>query len=186
MALLGVEKAKLKTSVMSKRLLSGGIYTLQMSSRRRTWKIFFYNAADTKQAFVKELEETAFMWNGELPPPTEHTRVAIRREDLSDRLFAPFERLADLDDVLADVITRQRSSFGAVDLKACPANDEEDDMDVPPDPDEPVSKEDEADATARFAPSDSWRRPSDYVAHMVQRFEDEWTNPRSGRRSRDL
>ena len=38
------------------------------------------------------------------------------------------------------------------------------------------------DAAARFAPSDSWRRPSDYVAYMVQRFEDEWTNPRSGKK----
>ena len=83
--------------------------------------ILSYNAADRKQAFVKELEETAFMWYGELPPPTEHKRVAIRREDLSDTLLAPFEGLADLDDVLADVIAFQRSSFGAVDSKACPA-----------------------------------------------------------------
>ena len=85
--------------------------------------ILSYKAADRKQAFVKELEETAFMWDGELPPPSEPTRVAIRREDLSDRLFSPFEGLADLDDVLADVITRQRSSFGAVDSKACFAED---------------------------------------------------------------
>ena len=146
------------------------------------YDILSYKAADRKQAFVKELEETAFIWDGELPPPSEPTRVAIRREDLSERLFSPFEGLADLDDVLADVITRQRSSFGAVDSKACPAKDEEDDMDVPPDPDEPVSKEIEADATARFAPSDSWRRPSDDVAYMVHRFEDEWTNPRSGKK----
>ena len=55
-------------------------------------------------------------------------------------------------------------------------------MDVPPDPDEVLPKQDESDATARFAPSDSWRRPSDYVAHMVKRFEDAWTNPRSGKK----
>jgi hypothetical protein len=37
-------------------------------------------------------------------------------------------------------------------------------------------------AKARFAPSDSWRRPSDYVAHLAKTFETEWLNPRSGKK----
>ena len=35
---------------------------------------FDFNTSDRKQAFVKKLEETAFMWDGELPPPTEHQK----------------------------------------------------------------------------------------------------------------
>ena len=93
--------------------------------------------------------------------------------------LAPFHGLADLQDLLADVIARQRSSFGS---KACPAT-EEDDLNAPPDPDEPVRRQEgEQDATSRFAPSNTWRRPSDYVAYMAQRFEEEWTNPRSGKK----
>ena len=121
-----------------------------------------------------------FMQNGELPPPAEHRKVAIRREDLSDRLLAPFEGLAHLQDLLADVIARQRSSFGST---PCLATEEEDDLDAPPDRDEPVPRQVvEQDATARFAPSNTWRRPSDYVAYMAKRFEEEWTNPRSGKK----
>ena len=84
---------------------------------------------------MKELEETAFMQDGVLPPPAELKRIALRREDLSDRLLAPFQGLAHLNDMLADVIARQRSSFGADTPKACPA-DQEDDTDAPPDPDD--------------------------------------------------
>ena len=97
--------------------------------------ILAYNTAERRQAFVKELEETAFMQDGVLPPPREHTKIAIRREDLSDRLLAPFQGLADLNDVLADAIARRRSSFGADSSKACPA-DQEDDIDAPPDLDD--------------------------------------------------
>jgi hypothetical protein len=85
--------------------------------------ILAYNTAERRQAFVKELEETAFMLDGVLPPPTEHKRAAIRREDLNDRLLAPFQGLADLNDLLADVIASQRSSFGADSSKACPADE---------------------------------------------------------------
>ena len=132
---------------------------------------------------VKDLEETAFMQDGELPPPTEHKRVAIHREDLNDRLLAPLQGLAHLDDLLADVIGLQRTSFGKASSKACPADDQGDDIDAPPDSDEDnadrptVTEED--DPKARFAPSDSWRRPSDYVALMAKRFEDDWTSPRT-------
>ena len=142
--------------------------------------ILAYKTAERTQAFVKELQETGFMQDGELPPPAEQNRIARRREDLSERLLAPFQGLAHLDDLLADVIEKQRSSFGSTD---CPATEEEDDLDAPPDPDEPArALPVQEDATARFAPSDSWRYPSDYVAHMAKRFEEEWTNPRSGKK----
>ena len=122
------------------------------------------------------------MWDGELPPPNEQRRIQIRREALSDKLLAPFAGLADLDaEDVENAITLQRTFFATENSKPSLANDEEGDMDVPLDDYEPVAKKDEEDATARFAPSDSWRRPSDYVAHMARRFEDEWTNPRSGR-----
>ena len=144
--------------------------------------ILAYDTAERRQAFVKELEEIAFMHDGELPPPTDRKKVEIRREDLSDRLLTPFQGLAHLDDLLTDVIARQRTTFGAESSKACPANNPEGDTDVPPEPGELVAKPDEQDAKARFAPSDCWRRPSDYVAYMAKRFETDWTNPHSGKK----
>ena len=45
----------------------------------------------------------------------------------------------------------------------------------------PTVKE-ECHAQAKFAPSDSWRRPSDYVAFLARCFEDEWTNPHTGKK----
>ena len=121
--------------------------------------IFDFDTSDRKQAFVKELEETAFIWDGELPPPTEHKKVAIRREVLNDRLLAPFQGLAHLDDLLADVIGKQKKTFGKASLETCPEDDQEDDIDVPPDADgddttRPTVRE-ECHAQAKFAPSDS-------------------------------
>ena len=84
-----------------------------------------------------------------------NTRNYIRREDLSDRFLTPLEELADLDDVFAEPIAIQMFTFGPEGLKACFASEQEDDIDAPVDPDEPVSKQDEPDATACFAPSDS-------------------------------
>ena len=44
--------------------------------------ILAYKTAERTQAFLKELQETGFMNNEELPPPAEQNRIAIRREDL--------------------------------------------------------------------------------------------------------
>ena len=57
---------------------------------------------------------------------------------------------------------------------------------MPPDADgdnntRPTVRE-ECHAQAKFAPSDSWRRPSDYVAFLARCFEDEWTNPHTGKK----
>ena len=67
-------------------------------------EILAFNTAERRQAFVRELEETAFMQAGELPPPTDSRKVAIRREDLNDRLIAPFRDLMHVDDLLTKVI----------------------------------------------------------------------------------
>ena len=143
-------------------------------------EILAYKTAERTQAFLKELQETGFMKNEELPAPTEQNRIAIRREDLHDRLVAPYEALAYLEDILLEVINKQRSTFGS---KVCPATEEASDLDAPPDPDEPIPKPpNKDDAAARFAPSNRWRRPSDYVAYMAKKFEEEWINPRSGKK----
>ena len=86
--------------------------------------------------------------------------------------MAPFQGLAHLADLLGDVVARQRSSFGADGSKASLVNGMVDDADAPPDLKVPVSEQHERDAKARFAPSDSWRRPTDYVAYMAKRFEE--------------
>ena len=129
-------------------------------------EILAYKTAERTQAFIKELQETGFMSNEELPQPAEQKRIDIRREDLRGRLVGPYEALAHLEAFLPDVIEKQRSTFGSMD---CPAVDEETDVDAPQDPDEPISRPpSEDDAAARFAPSNSWRRPSDYVAFLAK------------------
>ena len=143
-------------------------------------EILAFQTAERTQAFLKELQETGFMQHGALPAPAEQTRAEKRREDLRHRILAPYEGLAHLDDLLADVIEKQRSSFGS---KDSPATEQESDLDAPPDPDLPAPRASvEDDAAARFAPSDSCRLPSDYVASMAKRFEEEWINPRSGKK----
>ena len=105
---------------------------------------------------------------------------------MKERLLASFQDRVLLDDLLTDVLKKQRESFGKNCPKACPADDSDDDAEAPPDPDEDVAVRaevaQEMDAKATFATSDAWRRPSDYVAFMARRFEDEWTNPRTGRK----
>ena len=121
------------------------------------------------------------MQNSGLPPPTDQKMLAIRREDLNDQIQAPFQELAHLDDLLTDVIARQRSSFATKSTTSGQADDQNDDIDAPPDPDARMAKDDDLASNARFAESTTWRRPSDYVAYMAKRFEDEWTNPRTKR-----
>ena len=113
--------------------------------------ILAYKTAERTTAFLKELQETGFMQHEGLPPPADQTRVAMRREDLLHRILAPYEGLAHLNDVLADVIDKQRSTFGS---KACPAAEQEADPDVPLDPDQPLPRHPLDDgAAARFASS---------------------------------
>lgn len=150
------------------------------------------HAEDRRQAFVKELEEIAFMQQGVLPPPKdggkEQQKLVLRREDLGDRLLSPFQSLANLDHLLEHVIDAQRKTFASTGSpNACPADDDDEiDPDAPPDPDadRDVGRTNAEDGTAqaKFAPSDAWRQPSDYIAYMAKRFEDEWTNPRSGKK----
>ena len=92
----------------------------------------------------------------------------------------PIEALANLDEFLEDVIEKQRSFFGS---KACPAIQQEAELDAAVDPDNSVPRPRfENDAKVRFAPCDAWRRPSDYVKYLDKRFEQEWINPRSGKK----
>ena len=121
------------------------------------------------------------MQNSGLPPPTDQKMLAIRREDMNDQIQAPFQELAHLDDLLTDVIARQRSSFATKSTTSGQADDQNDDADAPPDPDARMAKDDDLASNARFVESTTWRRPSDYVAYMAKRFEDEWTNPRTKR-----
>ena len=145
-------------------------------------EILAFNAADRKQAFVRGLETTSFMQDGHLPLPFEDNQIKIRREHLSDVLSEPFRGLAHLGGLLEDVIARQRTYFGTgqVAPRDEEEDDEDDDVDAPPVPGKHVAR----DATAIFAPSDAWRLPSDYVAFLTQRFENEWINPRTKKKER--
>ena len=85
------------------------------------------------------------------------------------------------------MIDIQRAAFGSKDHpKTCPADDGDDDIDAPPDPDADSATRSTnvaaGEAEAKFAPSDAWRRPSDYVAFLAKRFEEEWVNPRTDKK----
>ena len=53
---------------------------------------------------------------------------------------------------------------------------------APPDPDgTPGCPSDPVQPKAYFAPSDQWRRPSDYVAHLAHQFEEGKPDPITGK-----
>ena len=122
------------------------------------------------------------MQDGQLPVPVDGRQVQLRREHLDERLVTPYQGLSDVDDLLEDLIQRQRSRFGTTSSKNVPMSDDEDDKDAPPDPARSDAPPNDSIPNARFAPSDFMRRPSDYVAMLVKRFEGEWINPRTGQK----
>ena len=108
---------------------------------------------------------------GALPRSTARQAEEKRRADFREKLLVPFQALKDLGGAaLMEVLERQRKSFAAGGTR---------------DEDTPVNSEDEAatlapheprdcpavQPAAKFVPSSEFRRPSDYVAHLVRVFE---------------
>ena len=56
-------------------------------------------------------------------------------------------------------------------------NDRDDCVEAPPEV-ATVSTAQEAEHAAHFAPSNRWRRPSDYIKHYMERFEQGLTTPK--------
>ena len=122
---------------------------------------------------------------GELPSPNESAALHGRREHLAASLLEPLTGLCALGrDILRDIIDVQRQRFARAGKKV---------EDAPEDDDAPTENEGEEepenapaaqpgpDPVAYFAPSDRYRRPSDYVAYLARRFEAGKLNPKTGR-----
>ena len=132
-------------------------------------KILNFETADRNTAFIKELNAVPLMNEGVSPPSTSTTVVQKMRQGLTD-LVEPFLGLASLShQVLRCVVDAQRKY-----LKQGLLDDEDvADPDAPPDEDDSAGHAPAADVEpiAFFEPSDKYRRPSDYVAEMVRKFE---------------
>ena len=93
-------------------------------------------------------------------------RVRARKRALTNDLLAP--HLAAL---LGRIEERQSARAPGV------GDDEAEDDEVPP-PEVAAPTAPNTEATAHFAPSDRWRRPSDYIKHMMGLFEQGLTAPK--------
>ena len=87
-------------------------------------------------------------------------------------------------DILRDVIDVQRRRFARAGRKA---EDAPEDDDAPPEnegahePKNASVTQPGPDPAAYFAPSERYRRPSDYVTYLTRRFEAGKLNPKTGR-----
>ena len=123
--------------------------------------------------------------------PKSSTTSARRREQLEEEVLIPYSGgssaplssgLASLDQHnLKELIQLQRDHF----LSSEDTRDVEPvgDDDVPPEA-PPSSATGAPEPDAFFAASDRWRRPSDYVAHLAQCFEDGKTGPPKKRKKK--
>ena len=139
-------------------------------------EILAFQTAERTQAFVRELQETDLMWVGELPAASVNDQTEARSY-LQSSLLEPCAALRTVP--VADLVCfvdAQRKQFSTRPCaeEAPPSGHEE----HPESEHEGAPREDQ-DVQAYFLPCDKWRRPSDYVAQLVRRFETEWVHPKT-------
>ena len=145
-------------------------------------RIMAFTTAERTDKSVKELQDSPLLRAGQMPAPAETLALRQRRDGLR-ALTQRFVGLTHLGASLRDVATVQRHFAG----KPGEVERLRPDDDVPPQdlgespPSAPISGR-PSDPVAYFAPSDLWRRPSDYVAHLATRFEEGPLNEETGRR----
>jgi hypothetical protein len=143
-------------------------------------KILKFETAERTQSFVKQLQETPLMAAGELPAPQESTALQRRRTQLRESLLEPLRGLCTLGrDVLRELVDVQRKRFA----RAGSREEDVPDDDAPLEIDEAAPHEPQAapEPVAYFAPSDQYRRPSDYVAELARQFEAGKWDEKTGR-----
>ena len=156
-------------------------------------KVLAFATAERVQSFVKDLMKTPVMESGVLPPPQSRQggagqRAARVREDVQKR----YEGLSDLSaEALKELVQAQRKLWMSKSSEAqtdadCPAAPVAGESGGPSDPQDQANESAprrRPEPKAFFAPSDAWRRPSDYVAHLAKKFEEGPVDPATGGRA---
>ena len=156
-------------------------------------KVLRFETAERTQGFVKELLKSPVMQLEEgLPLPRSRQDGADRRAArVSHDLQIRYETLSHLEpNELKELVEAQRKSWKSKDDgpepdQDCPAPPAREDRGCPSDPQEHSNEHASRrgpEPQAYFAPNDTWRRPSDYVAHLAQRFEEGPIDPTTGKR----
>ena len=137
-----------------------------------------------KQAkkFWTEFHQLPMMRGGRLCPALEHDAVQ-QRERFEQELLLHRDgggemgqgRRLDFSAELRDVAEAFRKLRSEKEDKAVAQEDSDEDFPEPDDVDDAARPSD--DLPAFFAPSDRWRRPSDFVAYMAEQFEKGLTGP---------
>ena len=146
-------------------------------------KILSFDTAERTQSFVKELKEAPLMAAGALPPPGNEAAANADRRSLRTALLAPLDGLKSMcRETFRKLLEAQRLTFARGGKREADAPKDDD---VPPQDDARCASSTSAAAAAtphaRFAPSDEFRLPSDFVRHLARKFESGQVNPKTGK-----
>ena len=139
-------------------------------------RILAYDTRERTSAYSKDLlDAMPSLADGSLPSPLEVSAVERRRKELREEVIDIYGgharrnvdgigRAGGDNSLLSRIELRQREyAEGGGD-------GQDDEADVPPELTiAPPAQDDEQ--AAHFAPCDRWRRPSDYIKYMMERFE---------------
>ena len=146
-------------------------------------KILSFTTADRTQRFVKELMATDLMGTGELPPPEDRGQALRARQHVAEKIEGPYSPLAGLGEDLKDLVESQRKLWKSkVAAEAV-------DPGCPPEPAAHAagrSSKTGPEPQAYFAPGPEFQRPSDYVARLAKRFEEDGDVKRTLKRDQTL
>ena len=139
--------------------------------------ILAFDTAERTSGFVKDLKQTALMTAGELPRNSSDSDAQERRRSMQEKLIGPLRGLKDIDcETLGQLVDTQRKGF------AQGQREDEDEHMSENEAKQAAAPKDcpTAPPFAVFIPSSEFKRPSDYVKHLVRRFEAGKENPKTG------
>ena len=135
-----------------------------------------FDTRERSTAYSKELLDTvAAMREGSSPSPSDNGALERRRralrEDIID-IYGGHVLRAPISGGLAGGNAALLNRIGLRQQKHAESGGdvEDDDVEAPPEV-VAAARAQDAEQVAHFAPSERWRRPSDYTKHMMERFE---------------
>ena len=146
-------------------------------------RILTFDTRDRTTSYSKELLELMpGMREGVLPAPIADARLEQRRTALRADIVNVYGGFAGRSQGHPGLAGIEASLLGTIQQKqqerAEGADDDVEPCDEVPPEDVPVSSEPLPAPAAVFAPDGRWRRPSDYVRHLMERFEQGLTGPK--------
>ena len=139
--------------------------------------ILSFHTAERTQAFVRDLQDTDLMSSGALPAAASEDDQLAGKSYLQSSVLEPYASLCNMSVAsLTAFVDNQRQQFSASAKSKDPAVSHQQEL---PEQEPGQVTQSVAEVEAYFMPSDRWRRPSDYVSHLVHKFEREWINPKT-------